>query len=156
MTRDDAITITGYVVNAFPTPHWSDGQLEAFVNGLVPYDAELATQAVALAHRSIGFRPPLAEFLKFYRLAKTEAQSRQADPPRKPSGKVNKLPPWVKRWIVSRMLYVKFGKDQDLRRFREQDIWADPTTPLMPDDAWVKEAAAIGDREVMRTLQGNA
>lgn len=156
MTRGDALTVTEYVLNAWAKPDWDDDHAAVFVSGLMPYDPELATNAIAMAHTRINFRPSFAEFLEFYRLAKAEAQSRQAETPRKPSGKVNKLPPWVKRWIVSRMLYVKFGKDQDLRRFREQDIWADPDVPLMPDDAWVKEAAAIGDKEAMRAIQGNA
>lgn len=152
MTRDDAITVTQYVINAFPKPDWTDGQTEAFVNGLVPYDAEYATHAVALAHRSIGFRPPLAEFLKFYRAAKADSESRQVKPQEKRSP-TNTLPLWVKRWVCARFFYVRYGRPQDMRTFPEQGDYGDPTVPLMPPEEWVKEAEAIGDKEAMAAIQ---
>lgn len=152
MTKDEAIEVTEMVLRSWTRPEWTAAQIETYVSALLPYDAALATQAVAAAHKTLNFRPPLAEFLTFYRLVKAEAASRQ-DPPRERRDK-NKMPMWVRRWVVARLLHEKFGREQDMRRFAEQGDWADPSVPLMPGDAWVKEAAAIGDREAMRAIQG--
>ena len=48
MTRDDAITITGFILNSWVKPDWTEGQTEAYVNSLVPYDADYMTQAVVV------------------------------------------------------------------------------------------------------------
>lgn len=151
MTREEAVTVTEYVMNAWTKPEWDEDHAANFVNALLSYDAALATQAVAAAHKTLNFRPSFAEFLTFYRLVKAEAASRQ-DRPRR-AAKPSRLPEWVKRWTCARFFYERFGKEQDLRRFREMGDWGDPSVPLMPDDAWVKEAAAIGDREAMRAIQ---
>lgn len=153
MTRDDAITLTQWLTNAWPRPEWTPAQIEAFVGALLPYDAEVATQALATAHRSIDFRPSFAEFFAFYRSAKADAASRQHPPPQE-SGKKNTLPPWVKEWVCARFLYARFGRDQDMRRFTQQQDWADPDTSLMPPGEWAKEAAAITNRDALRAVQG--
>lgn len=155
MTRDDALTVTEYVMNAWAKPDWEDDHAALFVSGLMPYDAELATNAIAMAHTRINFRPSFAEFLEFYRAAKAEAESRQKKPTPKRTA-TNKMPVWVRRWICARYLYVKYGKPQDMRTFPEQGDYGDPTVPLMPEDEWQAEAAAIGDREAMKAIQHTA
>jgi hypothetical protein len=156
VTRDDAITLTEWLTNAWPRPEWAPGQIAAFVESLLPYDAEIATQALAKAHIAVTYRPQFAEFYTFYRAeqnaryAEESATRVAAETPAKPG----KLPLWVRRWIAARYLHKRFGRDQDMRRFPEQQEWADHRVPLMPGDEWVAEATAIDDRQAIRALLG--
>jgi len=152
MTRDDAISITSMVLNGWAKPDWTDGQTEAYVNALVPYDADHMTNAVALAHRELQFRPPFSELYQYYRAAKAQAASRQDTPPSTASGKRNTLPLWVKRWVCARYLYARFGRERDMRVFPEQRDWSNPEDPLMPPDEWVEEAQKITDRDAVKAV----
>lgn len=152
MTRDDAITITNMVLNRWAKPSWTDGQTEAYVNALIPYDADLMTTAVALAHKTVQFRPPFSELYQCYRAAKAQAASRQEPPPGTVSGKRNTLPFWVKRWVCARYLYADFHRTRDMRVFPEQRDWSPADAPLMPPDEWVAEAHQISDRKAERAV----
>lgn len=152
MTRDDAISITSMVLNGWAKPDWTDGQTEAYVNALVPYDPELMTAAVALAHKELQFRPPFSELYQYYRAAKADVASRQDPPPTTASGNRNTLPLWVKRWVCARYLYARFGRERDMRTFPEQRDWAGPEGALMPPGEWVEEAQRISDRDAARAV----
>jgi hypothetical protein len=41
-----------------------------------------------------------------------------------------------------------------MRRFPEQQGWANPDLPLMPADAWLEEAEHVTDDRVWNTLRG--
>ena len=151
MTRDDAITITSMVLNGWAKPDWTDGQTEAYVNALVPYDADHMTSAVALAHKELQFRPPFSELYQYYRAAKADAASRQG-PPRYTPERANRLPLWVKRWVCARFLYAKFGRERDMRTFPEQREWSGPEERLMPAEEWVEEANKITDRDAVKAV----
>lgn len=151
MTRDDAISVTEMVLNAWARPEWTPGQIEVFVNALAPHEADLATQAVAMAHKSVKYRPTFAEFLEFYRAVRDKNGARR--PGGEPLPKVSTLPDWVKRWACARYFYARFDRDQDMRRFIEQGEWADPTMPVMPPEEWKAEAAQIERRDVLRALR---
>ena len=69
LTRDEAIAVVTMITNSWPKPDWTAAQTETYVNSLVPYDADLAVQAVALAHKELSFRPPFADLLGFYKRA---------------------------------------------------------------------------------------
>lgn len=156
MTRDDAITLTEWVTNAWPRPEWSPTQIATFMESLLPYDAEIATQALAKAHIAVTYRPQFAEFYTFYRAEQNARYAEQSasrvasQTPAKPT----KMPLWVLRWVVARLLHNRFGRDQDMRSFAEQGQWADPDVAVMPPDEWVAEANAIGDKEAVRALIG--
>ncbi len=63
------------------------------------------------------------------------------------------IPHWVRRWIAARYLYARFGKDQDLRAFREQGGEVDPrTTDWMPDGEWDEEAEHVTDKDVWKAV----
>lgn len=145
MTRDEAITITQMILNSWAKPDWTDGQTEAYVNALVPYDADYMTEAVADAHKTVGFRPSFAELIVYYRYIKEHKPRRDDTPPRPQPKYTKQIPQWVKEWICARYLYAAFGKDQDMRRFTQQQDWRDPADPLMPPGAWANEAATLGD-----------
>ena len=152
MTRDDAISITEFLLNAWARPEWTQAQIETFVDALTPHEADIATQAMALAHKSIKYRPTLAEFLEFYRAARSENQSRsrlRAEP----QPKINGMPTWVKRWACARYFHNQFDREQDMRRFIEQAEWADPALPVMSPEEWATEAARIEDRNVLRAMR---
>jgi hypothetical protein len=153
MTRDDAITITRMILNSWAKPDWTDGQTETYVNALVPYDADDMTQAVVLAHRTVGFRPPFNELLAFYRMVHRPAPSRQGTPPPPPT---RGIPLWVKRWVCARYLHDSFGKPQDMRVFPEQREWRDPADPLMPPGEWEQEAASVSNGRAWALLKGQA
>ena len=151
MTRDDAISITSMVLNGWAKPDWTDGQTEAYVNALIPYDADHMTNAVALAHRELQFRPPFSELYGYYKAAKADDAARRGPKVYTPE-KGNKLPFWVKRWVCARFLYAKFGKEKDMRTFPEQRQWSGPEGLLMPPNEWVDEANRITDLDAMRAV----
>lgn len=77
--------------------------------------------------------------------------------------KRNELPPagaeaplWVRRWLCARYLFAKFDREQDMRRFREQDQWAHPSLEVMPDGEWEEQALLISDweHELAKVLGG--
>ena len=154
MTRDDAITITGFILNSWVKPDWTEGQTEAYVNSLVPYDADYMTQAVVVAHKHVGFRPSFAELLTYYRMTRGNAPSRQDPPP--PTTYTKGIPSWVKRWMCARYLYASFGKEQDLRVFPEHREWHDADEPLMPPGEWEPEATSLSNGRAWAVLREQA
>lgn len=122
-------------------------------------DAEQATQAVLLGIRAWKFFPSWSDFLQIYAgLSKLGESERETErivdlASRRP---VKEIPFWVKRWACARMLYARFDKERDERRFAEQVEFSDPTAEAMPDDAWVNEAKTISSAEAWSSVVGMA
>lgn len=164
MTREEASSVAAMVLNGWTRPEWTEGQVEMFANALAPYDAEIAVTALAHAYERIDFRPTFAQFVGYYRSTKAELlrAQREAEAARivaqpRPAREIassggRKLPPWVKEWFCARYAYERFGRSQDMRRFVEQQDWADPDLSLMPHGEWAKEAAALSDTQVRRGI----
>jgi hypothetical protein len=150
MNRDDAITVTEMVLNAWATPQWSESQVEMYVSGLMPLDAAAATKAVILAQRELARRPSIADLRQFYSAVRaSEASSR---PQHDAAAGHGKLPGWVKRWVCARYLFTHFRREQDMRRFPEQDGHVDPTSDPMPPHEWGQEAERITDAQALTAI----
>lgn len=140
------------ILNNWTRPSWTDGQTEAYMNALVPYDPELAVNAIAMAHKQVGFRPSFSEFMQFYKLAKVEAGPQGEPMP--PRVYTRGMPLWVKRWICARFLWRQFDREQqDMRVFAEQRQWSDPDAPLMPPDEWTAEAERLKDSDAIKAFR---
>ena len=154
MTYDEALTVTQMVVTAWPTSKiWTAEEMSAYANGLMKYDAATATLAVAAAQQKLMYRPSVAELREFYDLEKAKHRAR-VEAPVEPRPRRDKVPHWVRRWVAARYLYAMFGREQDMRRFPEQqDRWS-PDEPLMPADQWLDEAEHVTEDRVWKTLSG--
>lgn len=153
MTYDEAVTVTHMVVTTWPTSKaWDEDEMLAYATGLQKYDAATMTHAVAAAQQKLMYRPSVAELREFYDLERAKTRAR-AEAPAERYAKKEKVPLWVRRWVAARYLYRQFGRDQDLRRFPEQQDWANPDLPLMPADAWLEEAEHVTETQVWKTLQ---
>lgn len=125
---------------------------------LVTLDAEPATAAMLDGIRLWKFFPSWAEFAAAYadvvrrRAAEQELAERTGEYEQRRSLPKHEVPFWVKRWVCSRMLYARFGKDRDERRFAEMDQHVDPLAELMPADAWVEEANQLTDVDAWRAI----
>jgi len=123
-------------------------------------DAEQATQAVLRGITVWEFFPSWPEFARFHtevgreKAAMKERDERIGEYEQIRKSKTNfEVPFWVKRWVCATMLYARFGKDRDDRRFVEMGSYADVTLPAMPDDAWVEEAKTLSDAETWRAIR---
>lgn len=154
MTRDDAISVTEMILNSWTAPHWTEAQTETYVNSLVPYDADLAVHAVALAHKNMSFRPAFADLLKFYNHLKREADQKERDAQPRPGPYYvrSKMPEWVREWICARFLYARFGRPQDMRRFPQMGDWGDHDVPLMPPGEWAREAEHVTEKDAWKAI----
>ncbi len=152
MNHEEALTVTQMVVTTWPsTKIWTAEEMSAYATGLQRYDAEYATKAVAAAQQKLMYRPSVAELREFYDLerAKTRASMER---PVEPAVKKEKVPLWVRRWVAARYLYARFGKEQDLRSFPEQQTFANPYVDVMPADAWLEEAEHVTERQVWSAI----
>lgn len=153
MTYEEAVTVTQMVVTTWPqTKVWGEEEMHAYATGLMRYDAAAMTSAVAAAQQKLMYRPSVAELREFYDLERAKRRATIERTPEPPPRK-EKVPLWVRRWVAARCLYKRFGKDQDLRSFPEQQEWANPHVDVMPADAWLEEAEHVTDAQVWRTLQ---
>jgi len=50
-------------------------------------------------------------------------------------------------------LYAQFGREQDMRRFPEQQDRHSPDMEMMPPTEWLDEAEHVTEAQVWRTLQ---
>jgi hypothetical protein len=154
MTRDEALTVTEMVVTTWPSTRvWDADELSAYANGLMGYDAATMTHAVAAAQQKLMYRPSVAELREFYDLERAKRRA-TAEKPTTKYVKQEKVPLWVRRWVAARHLHRQFGKEQDMRRFPEQQQWASPDLDLMPPTEWLDEAEHVTDERVWRTLTG--
>jgi hypothetical protein len=149
VTRDEAASVAAMVVNTWPQPSWTPQEAESFVDGIVPLDAELAVQAVALAHGELDARPTVQDMRDYVRAARIQRDQQQHV-----SRHEGRMPGWVREWVCARYLHGRFNRPQDMRPFRQQ-VGGGPVPPdveLMPDGAWAAEAATVGDAEALREL----
>lgn len=152
MTYDEALTVTQMVVTTWPTTKvWGEDEMDAYAHGLMRYDASICVQAVAAAQHKLMYRPSVAELREFYDLERAKTRARAETPDTRPERK-EKVPLWVRRWVAARYLYARFGKEQDMRRFPEQQDKHSPDMEMMPADAWLEEAEHVTDRQVWNTL----
>lgn len=152
MNFDEAITVTAMVINAWPgSKAWTEEEMHAYATGLQRYDAAVCVQAVAAAQQKLMYRPSVAELREFYDLERAKTRAR-AEKPEEPRARKDKVPLWVRRWVAARYLYRQFGREQDMRRFPEQQDRYSPDMELMPADAWLEEAAHVTDERVWKTL----
>lgn len=148
MTYEEAVTVTGMVINAFPGDRdWTAEQITMYAHGIERLDAEHATRAVLQAQKTLPRRPDVAALI-----AITRSMSAGTAATPQPVHKPKPLPLWVKRWVCARHLHYKFGKPRDMRVFPEQREYSDPLVPLMPPDEWVTEAQHISDRDAYRAV----
>lgn len=153
MNYADAFDVTEMVLRSWPGGRvWTAEEMEAYAKGLMWMDAEIATHAVAAAQQKVPHRPHVAELREFYDLERAKRRATIERTPEPPPRK-EKVPLWVRRWVAARYLYKRFGKDQDLRSFPEQQQFMDPYAEVMPADAWLAEAEHVTDAQVWRTLQ---
>lgn len=154
MKDSEAASILDLLKGAFPAHRLDPTDRDVWIEYLRPLDAELATQAVLRGRNEWTFFPPWSVFKQGYKmqqhLREPTGEQRQ-DLPK--TGL--KMPLWVRRWAAARYLYKRFGREQDMRPFREQKDHVDPlTTGWMPDDEWVQEADRVTDADVWGSLRG--
>jgi hypothetical protein len=145
MTREESLTIVEMIISGWPDAKPLDrDEIAMYARSIQDLDAELATHAVLKAHKESRFRPGPPELRERVR---AERRSLAAElPPIEPTTG-RPLPMWVKRWICARLLYKRFGKEQDLRRFPEQGDFGDLTQEVMPEGVWTEEAESVGEKE---------
>lgn len=143
MNRDESLQIVAMILAHWrPKREWSKDEISAYASSIQDMPAELTTSAVARAAKEIAYPPSIAELREYVRMERV----RRAPVVAAPEPSVGQpLPFWVKRWICARMLYERFGKPRDLRRFPEQGDAGDLTQELMPGDAWIEEANSMDD-----------
>ena len=148
MSRQEALEITAMVLTNWRVKDWTKEEIDAFATGIQWLDAEIAVSTVVRASRELKYPPRIAEFLEVYRAEKASLRPIIAPPENKPKP----LDLWIKRWICARYLYAKFGKEQDMRRFREQGDYGDFTVEQMPEEAWTKEAERLDDAALLDSI----
>ena len=154
MNHEEALTVTQMVVTSWPSSKvWTAEEMSAYATGLMRYDAATCTNAVAAAQQKLMYRPSVAELREFYDLERAKTRARTEAPveerPRK-----DKVPLWVRRWVAARYLYAMFGREQDMRRFPEQQDRHSPDMEMMPPTEWLDEADHVTDDRVWRSLRG--
>ena len=146
MTRDESLEITQMLLTHWRVRDWSKEEIDAFARGIQHLDVEVAISTIARASRELKYAPKIAEFHEVYRAERSRLRS-HLDPKPEPQGQP--LPLWVRRWMCARYLYAQFGKERDLRRFPEQGDHGDLTQELIPEGAWLEEANALDETDVM-------
>ena len=117
-------------------------EIDLYARSIQDMDAELTTHAVLKAVKDSQYRPTVAELRERVRTER-KLLAPQVAPIEPTVGQP--LPMWVRRWICARMLYERFGKEQDFRGFPEMASFRDLTAEKMPEGAWVEEAESLGD-----------
>ena len=152
MNHDEAITVTQMVITTWPsTKVWTAEEMSAYATGLQRYDAATCTRAVAAAQQKLMYRPSVAELREFYDLERAKTRA-HAERPHEERTRREKVPLWVRRWVAARYLYAQFGREQDMRRFPEQQDRHSPDMEMMPADAWLDEAEHVTEDRVWKTL----
>jgi hypothetical protein len=143
VTREDAITIVEFIVNSWPGSDWEPERLTAYVNAILPLDAEATTKAVAKAVQKLKFRPSVAELREFVRMERQPSERELAD---YMPVEVQPKPDWVSRWERARAA-------RDMRAFPEQlhaldrlsrvdpehyRVYAPPQHPITDATYWVQ------------------
>lgn len=152
MTEDQAQQVITLIKAACGSRVDAD-QIDYFTARLIALDYQIGLAAASTG--SIVWRrfPSWAEFFEHYK-----AQDHLRAPVgeqriEEPLPKRYEIPHWVKRFIAARFLYARFGRDQDLRPFREQERYLDSATAdWMPEGEWEEKAEHVSDRQVWGAL----
>lgn len=150
MTRAESLTIVQMILSHWHGRDWTKEEIDAYARSIQDLSAELTTHAVAKAAKEIRYRPSIAELREYVR-----AERNRLAPAIAPyeAQRTDTIPLWVKRWVCARMLYAQFGKQRDMRRFREQGDYGELTYELMPDDAWLDEANSLDDEGMQKAFE---
>jgi hypothetical protein len=153
MKHDEALEVTQMVIRTWPTTKiWEADEMLAYAEGIMWMAPAVAVKSVAAAQQQLMYRPSVAELRVFYDIERAKIRAAEDKPERQWPQKRETVPLWVRRWVAARYLYAMFGKEQDLRPFREQGDWATQDGERMPADAWLEEAEHVTDDRVWRTL----
>lgn len=132
-----------------------DDTIAYFGARLSALDYEAALSAATMGTVSWRRFPSWADFNEMYqaqrKLRQPSGEQREREKEHRSSG-VREIPFWVRRWIAARFLFFRFGKERDLRSFREQEIIVGPVPEFMPDGEWSEEAEQVSDKEVWGSL----
>ena len=144
MTRDESLQIVAMILSHWQVQNWSKEEIDVYARAIQHLDAEITTSVVIRSVRELKYAPKIAELHERYYV-----ERRRLRPVVEPvEVKPTPLPQWVKRWICARMLYARFGKERDERRFPEQGDYGDLTRELMPEGAWNDEADKLTDLDI--------
>lgn len=149
MTREESLQIVQMLLTHWrASKEWTKEEMDVYARLIQDMDAELTTSAVIGLAKEIAYRPHPAQLRERVREERRRLRPvvQPLEPERKP------IPFWVKRWICARMLYAKFGKPRDMRRFPEQADFGDLTTEMMPEGAWEAEANSMSDEEFAKSF----
>lgn len=142
MTRDESLTIVSMVISHWHTSkEWSKEEMDVYARMVQDLDVEVTMSAVIRASKEIKYRPSIAELREYVRAEKKRLEPTVAPIETRPVP----IPQWVRRWICARLLYARFGKERDDRRFSEQGDFGDLTREVMPDGQWEAEANSIDE-----------
>lgn len=157
MKPREAEDILALLKGAFPAHRLDPTDRDVWIESFSPLDADLAFQAVMRGRNEWTMFPSWARFKEAYRLQQRLREpvgEQRSEIPRAMPGVEYRLAEWIRRWAAARYLYTRFGKEQDMRPFREQAEYVDPLTKeWMPDDAWVEEGARITDEDVWTNVR---
>ncbi len=155
MTYNEALDVVGMVVRSWPGGReWTSEEMDAYATGIMWMAPEPAVAAVAAALQRVQYRPSVAELREFYDIERAKTRAATEKPERQWPQKRETVPLWVRRWVAARYLYRSFGKDQDMRRFPQQQMQHSPDFEMMPADAWLDEAEHVTEDRVWRTIGG--
>ena len=144
MTYDDAVTIVGMIANSFPGPVWEEARLSAYVEALLPMDAEVTTKAVVRAVNTLKYRPSIAEIRELARLERALTPREEAELILPDKTK----PLWVQRWERARAA-------GDQRPFPEQQHALDMLARRSPEDYRVYAPPAYPFTDPTFWIQGD-
>lgn len=147
MTRNESLDIVKMILMHWRVNDWTEEEIDVFAKSIQHLDAEIATSTVITSAKELKFPPRIAEFHERYRTERKRLRP-TIDAKAEPDGAP--LPLWVRRWMCARYFYAQFGKERDMRRLPEQGDHGDQTQELMPEGAWVEEANAMNDEELMK------
>lgn len=149
MTREESLEITSMILSHWPGgKEWGKDEIDAYARAIQHLQVEIAMSTVLTAVKEVRYRPSVAELLEFYR----REQRRLRPAVEKVEAQGEAIPFWVRRWICARLLFDRWGKERDDRRFPEQGDFGDLTVEMMPEGAWEKEAASLPEEEFSKAF----
>lgn len=149
MTRDESLELVGMILSHWRITNWSKEEIDVYARLIQDMDVELTTHCVIKAAKETPYPPKVSELRERVRVEKKRLAPTVIVEDSKPTP----LPTWVKRWICARLLYDKFGKTRDLRRFPEQGDYGDPTQEVMPEGVWQAEAETLSDEHFAKSFK---
>lgn len=144
MKREESLLIVSMIVDHWRVKDWTKEEMDTYAKRIEDLDAEVLTSTVIRASKEMTFAPRINELRERYK-----SEKRRLAPTVDPKGDAapQPLPQWVKRWVCARLLYSRWGKERDLRRFPEQGEFGDESVEQMPEGAWEEEASSIPEEQ---------